>query len=149
MTRQFPSRPIPAIGVVVWKGDHVQLIQRGKPPRAGSWSLPGGAQKLGETVFEAAIREVTEETGIQIETLGLIDVIDSIDRDNDSIEYHYTLIDIGARWLSGTPLAADDAIDARWVALDDIGAFDLWSETERIIRLSAHLHGPCRNIPYT
>ena len=66
MQREFPDRPIVGVGVVVWRGDRVLLIQRGKAPRQGQWSLPGGAQELGETVVEAAVREVLEETGLAI-----------------------------------------------------------------------------------
>ena len=96
MTREFPDRPIAGVGVVVLGAKGVLLVKRAKPPRQGQWSLPGGAQKLGETVFEAARRETLEETGLEIEVLGLIDVVDSIASDDGGgeIRYHYTLIDV-------------------------------------------------------
>ena len=74
MSREYPDRPFVGVGVVVWRGDNVLLIQRGKPPRIGAWSLPGGAQELGETVRETAVREVREETGVEIDVTHLIDV---------------------------------------------------------------------------
>ena len=73
----------------------VVLIKRGKPPRVSAWSLPGGAQKVGETVKDAARREILEETNLNAEIHGLIDVVDSITRDPDGhIQYHYTLVDV-------------------------------------------------------
>lgn len=134
MSRQYPTQPRAAVGVVVFKGDDVLLIKRGKPPREDTWSLPGGAQRLGETVRDAAIREVLEETGVRIEITGLVDVLDSIHRDADgNVEYHYTLIDFVAVWRAGDPAAGSDAVDAKWVSVDGLADLGLWSETRRII----------------
>ena len=134
LPRSYPDRPVVGVGVVVFKGGDVLLIQRGRPPRVGQWSLPGGAQELGETVFEAARREVMEETGVEVDILGLVDVVDSIQPDGDArILFHYTLVDVVAEWRSGEPRAGDDAAAARWVPLADLGDYRLWSETVRII----------------
>ncbi|MBL6958213.1 MAG: NUDIX domain-containing protein, partial [Rhodospirillales bacterium] len=86
---------------------------------------------------EAAIREVREETGLEVLILGLIDVVDSIDRDDSGgVRYHYTLVDLLAAWRSGEAVAGDDAVDAAWFHLEDLDSLDLWEETHRIIRLS-------------
>jgi len=131
------STPIVGVGVVVLKHGHVLLIRRGKPPRLGEWSLPGGKQELGETLHEAGRREVLEETGIDCDITSLLDVIDMIARDGDgAVERHFTLIDYGARWLGGEPVAGDDAMDAAWVPLHDLDKLGLWSETLRVIRLA-------------
>ncbi len=136
--REYPARPLIGVGAVVLSTQGVILIQRGKPPRAGSWSLPGGAQKLGETVFQTAIREIHEETGLHAEVIGLVDVVDSITHGADGrVQYHYTLVDVVAEVDPATsPVGGGDAADARWVAMDDLSAFSLWAETERIIRLA-------------
>ncbi len=140
MSREYPERPIVGIGAVVIKDDQVLLIRRGKPPRLGGLSLPGGAQKVGETVFEGALREVTEETGVEAEVLGLIDVVDSMTRDDDGrLQFHYTLIDVVCRWTSGEPKAGGDAADALWMPLADISGLGLWSETQRIIERAAEM----------
>ena len=140
MSREYPERPIVGIGAVVIKNDQVLLIRRGKPPRLGGLSLPGGAQKVGETVFEGALREVTEETGVEAEVLGLIDVVDSMTRDDDGrLQFHYTLIDVVCRWTSGEPKAGGDAADALWMPLADISGLGLWSETQRIIERAAEM----------
>lgn len=125
------------IGVVCLRGDDVLLIRRAKPPRAGSWSLPGGRQKLGETVHQAALRELEQETGVEAEIGPLLDVVDSISRDDDGrIRYHYTLVDFAAYWRSGEPRAGGDAADARWVSPTVLDGLDLWHETRRIIELA-------------
>ena len=81
MLREYPDRPFVGVGVVVWRDGKVLLVKRGQAPRRGHWSIPGGGQELGETLQEAACREVKEETGINIEVMGLIDVVDSIRQD--------------------------------------------------------------------
>tara|TARA_Y100001934_G_C12115549_1_gene660613 strand:- start:189 stop:641 length:453 start_codon:yes stop_codon:yes gene_type:complete len=140
--RRYPTRPIVGVGTVVMDSDMVLMIKRGKPPRQGSWSLPGGAQELGETIREAARREVREETGLQIEIFGLIDVVDSVRSDaDDKIEYHYTLIDLAGYSVGGTLMAGGDAQDCRWFTRTEINAMDIWSETKRIISLAGDKFG--------
>lgn len=138
MTREYPDYPMVGVGVVVWKDETVLLIQRGKPPRAGAWSLPGGRQELGETTREAGVREVLEETGIKIEIKDLIDVVDTINRDDSGrVRMQYTLVDYWAEWKSGEPTASTDAADARWVHPEDLPDYNLWDETLRVIHVSA------------
>ena len=140
--RRYPARPIVGVGTVVMDSDMVLMIKRGKPPRQGSWSLPGGAQELGETISEAARREVREETGLKIEIFGLIDVVDSVRSDaDDKIEYHYTLIDLAGYSVGGTLMAGGDAQDCRWFTRTEINAMDIWSETKRIISLAVDKFG--------
>ena len=145
MSREYPDRPHVGVGVVVLRDDRVLLVRRGKAPRVGSWSLPGGGQELGETVIEAAHREVAEETGLDVKILGIVDVVDSITRDAENrIQYHYTLVDMVAESRDGTPCAADDVCGVRWVPVDDLEAENLWSETVRIIRLGQAIRDRAR-----
>lgn len=134
MKRDYPERPIVAVGVVVVKGDNILLIRRAKPPMPQCWSMPGGAQELGETTRQAAIREVQEETAITIKNLQFLAVIDYIDRDAaNRIKHHYTLIDYAADYHCGTLAAGDDAQDAKWVPIHRISEYNLMPETEKII----------------
>jgi ADP-ribose pyrophosphatase YjhB (NUDIX family) len=136
--RHYPDNPIVAVGVVVIRrfetGPRVLLIKRGKAPRAGTWSIPGGRQRLGETLEAAARREVYEETGLELAGLRLLDVIDSITRDDDgAISYHYSLIDFAADWAAGEARAASDAAAVCWADPHDLAPYSLWSETRRLI----------------
>jgi 8-oxo-dGTP diphosphatase len=135
--REYPAHPIVGVGVVVWHDDRVLLVRRGKPPRLGHWSLPGGAQQLGETVAEAARREVKEEAGLDVALGDIVATIDLIDRDaQDRIRYHYTLIDFVAEAPSPALRAGSDAADARWFSMAEIEALGLWSETVRVVKLA-------------
>lgn len=141
MSRSYPDRPIVGVGVVIFRGaggdSQVLLIRRGQPPREGSWSLPGGAQELGETVAEAARREVREETGLEVEIVDTVAVVDSITRDDaGAVEYHYTLIDLLAEWRAGEARAGDDAAETVWADPDALAPYELWSETVRIVALA-------------
>ena len=137
MSRLYPSRPIVGVGVVVWHGDRVLLIKRGKPPREGQWSLPGGAQQLGETLVETARRELKEETGLDASIGEIIATLDLIDRDDKGdVRHHYTLVDFVAEAEQSALCAGDDAADARWFERSELDGLGLWSETIRIIDLS-------------
>ena len=130
----YPNRPLIGVGVVVFKGGEVLLVRRGKPPREGQWSLPGGRQRLGETVRATAAREVAEEAGLEVEVTALLDVIDSMTRDGDGeLAYHYTLIDFLAEWRAGEARAGGDVMEVTWADPDDLAPYDLWDETVRII----------------
>jgi len=138
----YPNRPLVGVGVVAIKDGRVLLIRRAKPPRAGRWSLPGGRQRLGETVRETARRELHEETGVEAEVTALLDVVDSITRDDEgAIAYHYTLIDFLAEWRGGAPRAGGDATEALWADPEDLGSYELWDETLRLIRLGLARRG--------
>jgi 8-oxo-dGTP diphosphatase len=145
--REYPNLPLVGVGAVVVRDGRVLLIRRAKPPRRGEWSLPGGLQKLGETVFEAACREVMEEAGVVIRPLAVIDVVDLIERDDQRVRYHYTLIDIIAAWVGGEAFAAGDAAAVLWAEQAAVRRLVAWLETVRIIEcayrmLAGHLADP-------
>ena len=138
--REYPARPIVGIGVVVLRPDEVLLVRRGKPPNMGAWSLPGGAQELGETAEAAGRRELLEETGLAVGTLLLAANVDTIRRDAAGrVQYHYTIIDFAARWAGGEPVAGSDVSEAVWARLDQLDGFGLWSEAHRVIAIGRRL----------
>jgi ADP-ribose pyrophosphatase YjhB (NUDIX family) len=134
MIREYPDRPVVGVGAVIWRGEQVLLIRRGRPPRLGQWSLPGGAQHLGETLEEAIRREVREETGLGLTSLRFLTTVDLIDRDPEGrVRYHYTLVDFTAEAADGDPVPGDDAAAVAWVLPDQLAGLGLWAETIRII----------------
>ena len=138
--REHPTRPWVGIGCVIFDADRVLLVRRGKPPRAGAWSLPGGAQHLGETAEAAARRELLEETGIVAGPLILADVIDAITRDDQGrAQFHYTIIDYAGRWRAGTAAPADDVLDVAWAAPSSLASYDLTPESLAVIAKSRAL----------
>lgn len=137
MAREYPEYPRVGVGVVVWRGEEMLLVRRGKPPRAGQWSLPGGAQELGETVAETARREVLEETGVTIRVNDVITAVDLIEHDEAGrVRYHYVLVDMNGEWIAGEARPASDVAETTWVALDDLERHELWAETRRVIALA-------------
>lgn len=140
--REYPDRPWVGVGVVVWSEDAVLLVRRAHAPRKGQWSIPGGMQKVGETAKQAGIREVFEETGIEIAIDGLVDVIDLILPDDAGrVQMHYTLIDFHGHCVRAgvTPSPGDDADAALWVKISALDAYALWPETRRVIDASRGL----------
>lgn len=140
------KRPIAAVGVVCLRGDDVLLVRRGKPPLEGRWSIPGGRIEWGERAVDAALRELSEETSVTAEIVGLVDVVDAV-MTRSSAESapardrpwgHYVLIDYAARWTGGEPIAGDDAAEARFFSPDEVESLGLWDETLRVI-LTARL----------
>ncbi len=136
--REYPDRPWVGVGAVVWRGDRVLLIRRGRPPRMGQWSLPGGAQSVGETVFETAVREVLEETGLHVVPTEVVTVVDAMTLDDaGAVQYHYTIVEVAADCPEGEAVCADDALEAVWATVEEAAELTEWDETERVIRLSA------------
>jgi 8-oxo-dGTP diphosphatase len=115
MQREFPSAPLVGVGAVVVDQGRVLLVRRGTEPLKGHWSLPGGLIELGETLPHAVIREVREETGLIVEPLELIELLDRIHRDEKRVRYHYVIADYLCRVTGGALRAASDAEDVRWV----------------------------------
>jgi len=122
------------VGAVVIHQARVLLVQRAHPPAQGQWAIPGGKVCPGETLQHAAEREILEETGVQIRALHPIHTFDLIERDDaHALRHHYVIIDLQADYLRGTPRAASDSLDARWVSQQQMSALDVHPETRKLL----------------
>lgn len=120
------TRPLVGAIAVVCHQDRVVLVQRGKAPSVGMWGFPGGHVELGETALDAAARELLEETGVTARPLDYLTNIDVILRDdNGHIERQYLLAAVLCEYQDGTPVPADDAEQARWLAVEDLATCGL------------------------
>ena len=129
--RAYPERPIVSVGAVVIDDDRVLLVKRGHEPLKGAWSLPGGVVEIGESLHGALIREVREETCLDVEVGAVVEVLDRISRDEAGrVEYHYVIVDYLCRAVGGALACASDADDARWVSRAKV----IWAKN--IFRLS-------------
>ena len=115
-----------AVGAIVVRDGAILLVRRDREPARGQWSLPGGRVHAGEALTEAVVREVKEETGLDVEVDGLCGVAERIMRDDDGAgEFHYVILDFYAPAKSDALEAGDDAAEARWVPIDSLGELHL------------------------
>ncbi len=126
MAREYPDEARVAVGVVVIHDGRVLLVERAQPPSEGQWAVPGGMVELGETLKEAAEREVLEETGVLVRAGEHVHTFDSVVRDEEGrVKFHYVVLDLLAEYMSGKPVARDDVRKARWVSPAGLGGLRL------------------------
>ena len=130
-------RPVPAVGVAVVEDGAVLLVRRGRGPNAGLWAVPGGKVDYGESMRAAAVREVKEETGLDVEVEQVVWVGETMGPGHPPA-WHYTLVDYRARRTGGTPVAADDAHDVAWVPLDKARELPLTPTMPSLIEVLLH-----------
>jgi 8-oxo-dGTP diphosphatase len=135
MAREYPQAPIVGVGAIVIKDQKVLLVCRAHDPNRGQWSIPGGTVELGETLAQAAAREVWEECQVKIEAGEVLATFDLIRRDAQGrIRYHFVLLDLAARYISGEPVAATDALEVRWVSLSELDQLDVIQRLVPVLR---------------
>ncbi|MFZ0911750.1 MAG: NUDIX hydrolase [Candidatus Korobacteraceae bacterium] len=135
MKRDYPERPIIGVGAVIIRWDRVLLVRRATEPLMGEWSVPGGVLELGEKLRDGVRREVLEETRLQVEPGDVLDVFDSIFRDEQGrTQYHYVLIDYLCTSISDEAKAGSDVSEVRWVRQDELAAMGLRESIERVVR---------------
>jgi len=124
--RLYPKQPIIGVGAVIIKDGKILLEKRKNDPGKGKWSIPGGLVELGESVEQTVIREVKEETGLDVKKPEHIDVVDNVVRDeNGEVKYHFVIIDYFVKLKGGTLKAASDAEELKWITFDEVDKYDL------------------------
>jgi 8-oxo-dGTP diphosphatase len=147
--RAYPVRPVVSVGAVAIDGDRVLLVKRGHEPLKGAWSLPGGVVELGETLEAALVREVREETCVEVEVGPVVEVLDRISRDpTGRVEYHYVIVDYLCRPIGGTLVCGSDADDARWVSRGDLAGYEMTSKTTAVIARAFEMRAGRDNVLY-
>jgi len=135
LKRDYPDRPLLGVGAIIVRQEKVLVVRRATPPLKGDWSIPGGLVETGETTREAVVREISEETGLTIEPIELIEVFERILRDRDSrVEYHFVVIDYLCRIVSGVSRPGSDVSEIRWARLDDLEDLRITPETRHVIQ---------------
>lgn len=125
-TSSAPPRPIAATIATVIRDQQVLLVRRANPPDAGRWGFPGGKIEPGETISDAALRELFEETGTKAEAERIFTAVDVFEHGGDgAFGRHFILIAVLCRWISGDPVAGDDALEARWFDLEALDGDDI------------------------
>ncbi len=137
--REYPTQPLLGVSIMCWKQNQVLLIKRAQEPYKGLWSLPGGLIELGESLVEAAKRELQEETNITAQITEQLETFDSIQRDKGGkLKFHYVLVVFKAKFLAGDEIAKDDATEVKWYTIDQLINLKLTPNTKQCIE---------RNIP--
>jgi 8-oxo-dGTP diphosphatase len=135
LSRQYPKRPVVGVGAVILEGDKILLEKRKNMPSKGKWSVPGGLVELGESVEDAVVREVKEETGLDVYEPRLVDVVTYVGMgERGAVMYHYVIIDYLVTVKGGKAKAASDADALKWVPFNEVEEYDLTESFRKFFR---------------
>jgi ADP-ribose pyrophosphatase YjhB (NUDIX family) len=138
--RTYPQRPFLAVSAAIFRNGKVLVVRRARKPALNLYTLPGGAVEAGETLVEAAIREVREETSLSIEPVALAGHREVIARDDKGkVERHFVILCFASRWLAGEPVLSDELDDSRWVDPSELGNYRTTDGLAEIVTTAATL----------
>jgi len=135
LRRDYPERPLLGVGAIVIERQRVLLVRRANPPLQGQWSIPGGVVETGETTREAVVREVQEETGLEVKPVEFLEVFERILRDENSrVRYHYVLMDYLCQVIGGAARAGSDVTELCWASADQLKELSVSPETCSVLQ---------------
>ncbi len=141
MAREYPAQPVVGVGAVVVRDGRALIVRRAHEPRKGEWSLPGGLLDLGESLVDAARREVKEETGLDVEVGPMIETFDRVHRDSEGrIRYHFVIIDFVCWSKAEEAVAGSDAEAVAWVTADEIDRYGVNAHAKAVILRGLNYH---------
>lgn len=142
-SRLYPDRPYLAASVAVFRDGRILLAARAKPPLRGTFSLPGGLVEPGETLAEAALRELSEEVGVEAEIIGFVGPVEIIEKDRESgqARRHFVVCAHAARWVAGEPRTGAEALETRWVGPGEVAELPTTPGLEDILARAFALVG--------
>ena len=138
----YPAAPRVAVGAIVFKDREILLVRRANAPAQDAWAIPGGSVNLGESLQQAAEREIREETSVRIRAGEPVFTFDYIDRDTAGrVRFHYVIVDLMADYISGEPQPGDDAADARWVSEGALETLKVSAMTLKLLKTQFRFGG--------
>ncbi|WP_137045654.1 NUDIX hydrolase [Pseudolabrys sp. FHR47] len=141
-SRAYPPRPILAVSAAIVHDGRVLAVRRARKPAIALYTMPGGVVETGETLFEAAIREVREETALSIEPVALAGHREAIMRDKEGrVERHFVILCFAARLLGGEIRLNDELDDARWLAPHEFSGVKTTDGLTEIVMTAVDLIG--------
>ena len=132
--REYPERPVVGVGGVVIRDGRALLVRRGSEPLKGQWSIPGGTLELGETIAEGVVRELREETGLEVRVVDLIEVFERIFPGEGRPQYHFVILDYLCEAPNGTPQPGSDVTDVAFATEEELARYHLTPTATRVIR---------------
>ncbi len=138
MSRTYPTRPYLAVSAAIFRDGRVLIVRRARPPAHGLYTLPGGGVELGETLEEAVIREVREETALEVRPVALAGYRQAIARDaKGSVERHFVILPFAAHWISGEVSLNEELAEAHWLFPNEIAGLTITEGLAQIIAAAA------------
>jgi len=136
--RTYPTRPYLAVSAAIFRDGRVLIVRRARPPAHGLYTLPGGGVELGETLEQAVVREVREETALEIEPIALAGYRQAIARDDDGrIERHFVILPFAARWIAGEVVLNEELAEAHWLNPDQLSGLTTTEGLAQIVAAAA------------
>ena len=140
--RWYPENAMVGVAVVIFRDGRVLMAKRGKEPSKGKWSIPGGKLELGETIYEAARREVREECSVEIDVGDVVDAYDIIIRDTDgTVKYHFVDVYFMAKYTSGEARAQSDVDECRWFTPEEMAGLDMPPDLKKLMIKHGIIYG--------